>query len=148
MDVVQAAKPPEKKGWFWTQFMTRSGLFAPLAPEDSPEAVAERAMQDQERRRLEKLESVHRWRPSQDNPTSPQKQKITSDGHPTRPSMMKRLSSAVELNWWSGAPAEAEEAGEAEDLQTPKRNRGVSQSSMSRSYDIPEDDNNGDIQLR
>lgn len=110
--------------------------------------LSERAKQEQERRRQEKLESVHRWRPSQDNNTSPQKQKAASSGQPTRPSMMKRLSSAVELKWWSGTPPEAEEVEEEEDLQKLKRNRGISQSSMSRSHDIPEDDSNGDIQLR
>lgn len=62
-----------------------------------------------------------------------------------RPSMMKRLSSAVELKWWSGAPSETQEEAEEEYLQKPKRNRGISQSSLSRSHDIPEDDSNGDI---
>ena len=60
--------------------------------------------------------------------------------------MMKRLSSAVELKWGSGAPPEETEADE-EDLQNVKRNRGISQSSMSRSQDIPEGAD-GDIQLR
>ena len=62
--------------------------------------------------------------------------------------MMKRLSSAVELKWWSGAPAgEGATEEEEEDLQKMKRSRGISQSSMSRSQDIPEGAD-GDIQLR
>lgn len=92
---------------------------------------------------------MHRWRPSQDNPTSPVKQRSAS-GHPARPSMMKRLSSAVELKWWGGeqaaAQAEAEEE-EEEDLQKPKRISRASQSSIGRKDDIPEAAN-GDIQLR
>lgn len=110
----------------------------------------EREKQEQARLRQEKLESVHRWRPSQDNPTSPQKQQRGSSAHPSRPNLMKRLSSAVELKWWSGDAAtrtEEDEDEQEEDLQKPKRISRASQSSMSRNDDIPES-HNGDIQLR
>lgn len=63
--------------------------------------------------------------------------------------MMKRLSSAVELKWWSGEAATRteEDEEEEEDLQKPKRSSRISQSSMNRNDDIAEA-SSGDIQLR
>jgi len=65
--------------------------------------------------------------------------------------MMKRLSSAVELKWWSGAPADDTEEEEEEDLQQSaktKRMSRASQNIIQRNHDIPENVANGDIQLR
>ena len=71
-----------------------SGWFAPLVPPEDPAKLAEKERKAEEQRRIEKERSVHSWRPSQDEAstsTSPVKKGVT------RPSLMKRLSSAVEL---------------------------------------------------
>jgi hypothetical protein len=65
--------------------------------------------------------------------------------------MMKRLSSAVELKWWNGSDAAAQQEDvEEEDLQQRTRPRGISQGSKSLTTQQEDDmpDSSGDIQLR